>query len=60
MRPGIRLKCELVRHGLRQYKLAEKLGVCPTTLNRLLNDRAPMDKKDIARIKEAIKGFAEK
>jgi plasmid maintenance system antidote protein VapI len=60
MNPGIRLKCELVRRGLRQYQLASKLGVCPTTLNRQLNGKARIDKDDIAKIKKAIKWFAGK
>jgi len=59
MKPGIKLKCELVRRGLRQYQLASKLGICPTTLNRQLNGKAPIAKNEIARVKQAIQGLAE-
>jgi len=59
MHPGIKLKCDMVRYGLKQYEVASKLGVCPTLLNRQLNGKAPIAKNEIARIRKAIHGMRE-
>lgn len=59
MHPGIKLKCDVVRYGLKQYEVASKLGICPTILNRQLNGKSPIAKNEIARIREAIDGLVE-
>lgn len=54
MKPGTKLKCEMVRHGIRQYRLANELGICPTILNRKLNGKHPIAENEAAAIKKAI------
>jgi len=54
METGIDLKCLIVRSGLKQYQIAQKLNVCPTALNKQLNSLGRLNREEIARIKKAI------
>lgn len=48
------LRVEIARTGVRQYLVAEKVGVSEGQLSRLLTGRKPLSAELAARIKSAI------
>ena len=47
------IRYEIMKRGLKNYQVAEKLGICETTLSRWLRTELPADRKQ--KILEAIK-----
>lgn len=54
---GQRLKAELVRSGLSQRQVADRLGVTPAHLNGILNGREPLTDQMAHRI-SAVTGIS--
>ena len=47
------IRYEIMKRGLKNYQVAEKLGICETTLSRWLRTELPAEKKK--EILEALK-----
>jgi transcriptional regulator with XRE-family HTH domain len=56
--PGIGLKLLRVQAGVRQYKVAQALGIAPTTLCEWENGRRPVPPRQAARVRAAIARLA--
>lgn len=54
MPTGRDLKAEAVRGDVPFYKLAAEVGINPSQLSRLLNNRVPLDERTTERITQAI------
>ena len=50
------IRCALVNHGIKQYALADFLGITETTLSRKLRKELPAEEKE--RILSAIERLA--
>ncbi len=57
-RSGMQLKLLRVRAGVRQYRVAQELGVPASTLCDWENGRRPLSARTAARIEQAIDGLA--
>ena len=57
---GIDLKVMRVRAGLKQYEVAQRLGIPPPALSGYENDRKPLSPDRAAAISEAIRELAER
>jgi len=55
---GIELKILRIRAGVRQYRVAQALGIPPTTLCEWENGRAPMPPGQAGRVDRAIRRLA--
>jgi DNA-binding XRE family transcriptional regulator len=51
---GQDLKIRRIRAGIRQYRIAQELGIAPTTMNDWENERKPIPPRQCARIIAAI------
>ncbi len=52
--PGVALKLLRVRAGVRQYRVAQVLGIPPTTLCEWESGRRPVPPRQAARVRAAI------
>jgi DNA-binding transcriptional regulator YiaG len=55
---GIELKLARVRAGVRQYRVAQELGIAPTILCEWENERRPLPAAQAARVLAAIDRLA--
>ena len=55
---GLELKLERTRLGLRQYRLAQRLGLPPTTIWLIESGRRPVGPEDARRILAAMRELA--
>ena len=51
---GQDLKIRRIRAGIRQYRIAQELGIAPTIMNEWENEKRPIPPRQCARIVAAI------
>ena len=57
---GIDLKIMRIRAGLKQYEVAQRLGVAPPVLSTLENGQRPVTRERAAAISAAIRALAKR